>query len=113
MAIKDASMAAAGWHDGSCASVLEPRTLSQFLRRETSIFIPSASWEARICEAFLTFCFVLLLLFCRKRMGGSRSFENAMPRGIDVAQGAAPGRTAAEKELNEKEKLELKTKKRR
>ena len=67
--------------------------------------------EARKCEAFLTF--VLLLLFCRKRMGGSRSFENAMPRDIDVAKGAAPGRTAAENGVGEKEKQELKTKKRR
>lgn len=46
-------------------------------------------------------------------MGGSRSFENAMPRDIDVAKGAAPGRTAAENGVGEKEKQELKTKKRR
>lgn len=48
-------------------------------------------------------CFVLLLLSCRKRMGGSRSFENAMPRDIDLAKGAAPGRTAAKNGVDEKE----------
>lgn len=108
MAIKNASVAAARWHDGSSASVLEPRTLSQFLRRETFIFYRALHGEARICEAFFDFCFLFLLNFSRKRMGGSRSFEKAIPQRIDVAKGAAPGRTAAEKESNEKEKQELK-----